>query len=1273
MNIHQKNKPGKTSRPHLKGWLATTIILISVYHSVHTQPQLYNNFEENFITIDASSPNLWEGEYREFRIPDDPITEYLHFRVRGGDGGEAKTGSASTPGGDGALIEFDIKIGNGPNEIPAGSTLRFVVGKSGQGHTVSAAGLALGGGGGGTGILLVGDGSFDEILAIAGGGGGAYRSGTWGSAPGQGGRSGTSGGDGEGDDGAPGGINGEPAHGNSAGSGGAWFSGGAEGGISGGAGISALGCWGGETSTGGNGGWGCGGGGAASLNGLTAGSGGGGGYSSGGGSGGVQRPVRAGGGGSYLNTDHVFNSNITAGGAGGNTEFGIVSYQFYCSARFSDNVTVTREVYCYGAETIQMAVETPQWLCADISYKRKDNNEINTTGIFAGLLPEISYEFELYYDNERVDEIIHTVGNDFDDEDPTVFCSGNLAFDIRQTPNPVIELADVHTGSTDNCGISEVTIVGYGNSRSFSCDELGDHIVTLRSTDFVGNTGNCSFTVSINNGYPSGVSVFPLSVELDENGALQIHEGDLQFTSEAGSCFTFDEIYANYRIPAAYRILNCDDLGIHDIQLEEVDPNFPDVILELRVEDNVPIQATVADVSIALDDTGVGTLSFDELNFTVSDNCLSDAEIIANYSLPADAQHFDCTDIGTSVVFLDKDDDSFPAVPVQITVISTDLSLDPVNASFCSGQNFDLTSLEDEITSGAGIFTYTKSIERLYIPNRDDHTVSVIDLATNTIIKTIAVGDRPIGVAVSPNKAEVYITNSGGSSVSVIDIASNMLVQTITGVGNKPFGIVFNSDGSRAYVANQDISGAVSIINTDTRTVLNTINVGNYPNGLSISPDNSKLYVVRETSDDVAVIKLNNNIFTTTKVENIPNNAVLSANGTKVYVSCAAFHNPNTKGAISVIDIATDKVETTLQFNVQKPQGLAVSPTGDLFAGHSSGGGYLSRIEPGNGNQITTTAIEESIFNEFLGASINTDGTMLYLVDILQNKVLLINTVNNTITATIPVGNRPYCLGKFYVKTDIEIADPATYPPNDGEVINVAFDGGGDCAATTTITLTGTACQTLALKANLEGAYNTTTGLMNVNLRSLANFPISQGNYQIEEGVLDISGKNAIVDWVTISLRDALDNTVIIFTRPALLQADGDVVDMDGVSPIHCQPGLNGTYHVVLDHRNHLGLMTANTQAFSHPSIAISIDFTRVSLSVFGSASRVELEAGIWGCFAADVDGSGAINAFDRSMTWNDRNQSGYLNTDCNLDGITNANDRSAAWNNRNKGGTLPE
>ncbi|HMK48667.1 MAG TPA: hypothetical protein VK435_01320, partial [Thermodesulfovibrionales bacterium] len=54
-----------------------------------------------------------------------------------------------------------------------------------------------------------------------------------------------------------------------------------------------------------------------------------------------------------------------------------------------------------------------------------------------------------------------------------------------------------------------------------------------------------------------------------------------------------------------------------------------------------------------------------------------------------------------------------------------------------------------------------------YVTNNADDTVSVIDLATNTVVGSpIVVGDGPFRIATSGNGTRVYVANMDGDSVS---------------------------------------------------------------------------------------------------------------------------------------------------------------------------------------------------------------------------------------------------------------------------------------------------------------------------------------------------------------------------------------------------------------------------------------------------------------------------------------------------------------------------
>ena len=77
--------------------------------------------------------------------------------------------------------------------------------------------------------------------------------------------------------------------------------------------------------------------------------------------------------------------------------------------------------------------------------------------------------------------------------------------------------------------------------------------------------------------------------------------------------------------------------------------------------------------------------------------------------------------------------------------------------------------------------------KRLYVSNGRGGTVSAIDVATNAVTQTVAVGKRPWGIALSPDGSKLYSANGPSNDVSVIDLATFTVVKTIP-AGQGPVG-----------------------------------------------------------------------------------------------------------------------------------------------------------------------------------------------------------------------------------------------------------------------------------------------------------------------------------------------------------------------------------------------------------------------------------------------------------------------------------------------------
>lgn len=203
----------------------------------------------------------------------------------------------------------------------------------------------------------------------------------------------------------------------------------------------------------------------------------------------------------------------------------------------------------------------------------------------------------------------------------------------------------------------------------------------------------------------------------------------------------------------------------------------------------------------------------------------------------------------------------------------------------------------------------------------------------------------------------------------------------------------------------------------------------------------------------------------------------------------------------------------------------------------------------------------------------------------------------------------------------------------------------------------------VSAKAWLDGAFDQAAGLMTDDLRAAGVVPLTNGTSSTSAAVLAVTGPNAVVDWVSVALRVTPDAGQMVATQWALIQRDGDMVAMDGSSPLTFNVPA-GNYYVVLRHRNHLGVMTASPVALT--ATAATIDFRSASLSTYGTNARRTIGADqlLWAGMTSPlmslprrVSYTGSYNDRDQILTriggtLPTATTTGYFKEDVNMDGV---------------------
>ncbi len=281
---------------------------------------------------------------------------------------------------------------------------------------------------------------------------------------------------------------------------------------------------------------------------------------------------------------------------------------------------------------------------------------------------------------------------------------------------------------------------------------------------------------------------------------------------------------------------------------------------------------------------------------------------------------------------------------------------------------------------------------RLYVPNSDAGTVSVIDPATLKVLDRFSVGVRPHHVTPSWDLTKLYVNNTESNSLTVIDPRTSKVTATIP--ITDPYNLYFTPDGTKAivvaerfqrldfydskswefiksvsipwsgvdhadfsadgryFLASTEFSGQVVKVDTESMTYLSKAEVGGLPIDVKLSPDGKVLYVANQGRHGVSLVDPE----AMTEIGFLHTGT--GAHGLNVSRDAASlFVSNRMEGTISVIDFATRTVRDTWK--------VGASP--DMI-------------------------------------QVSADGTQLWVSNRFQGSISVVDTATGKVSATVPTG-----------------------------------------------------------------------------------------------------------------------------------------------------------------------------------------------------------------------------------------------------------------------------
>jgi DNA-binding beta-propeller fold protein YncE len=300
--------------------------------------------------------------------------------------------------------------------------------------------------------------------------------------------------------------------------------------------------------------------------------------------------------------------------------------------------------------------------------------------------------------------------------------------------------------------------------------------------------------------------------------------------------------------------------------------------------------------------------------------------------------------------------------------------------------------------------TLDSSLNRVFVANGSDRSVTVINGANDLIIGTILISGTPSfkGIGVNPDTHYVYVAANGSDTVEVIDGQTAVYKRSIAlSLNVGPVGIAVNPVTNKIYVSTD--TSVVEVINGETDVAAATFGsavvTGPHPGSVVVNPVTNKVYSANLTGHSLTVI--NGAIGATpasagpTLILNAtaqPNSLVVDPSGNKVFI------NDPENGAIHQLDGATNTI--TNNFFLLKTTGaLALNPlTGRLFIALPSNS-QLAVLDSRNNAMVTTATVAGGV-------------PIAVAANRVSGKTYIANTGSNSLTVLVPAAaNKDVPLG----------------------------------------------------------------------------------------------------------------------------------------------------------------------------------------------------------------------------------------------------------------------
>lgn len=301
------------------------------------------------------------------------------------------------------------------------------------------------------------------------------------------------------------------------------------------------------------------------------------------------------------------------------------------------------------------------------------------------------------------------------------------------------------------------------------------------------------------------------------------------------------------------------------------------------------------------------------------------------------------------------------------------------------------------------------SAETIYVSDEEADVVHVVDGASQQVKGAIAIGRRPRGLVLLPDRRTLYVAVSNDNHIGVIDLATGKVTGQLPS-GPDPETFAVSPDGRKLYVANEN-DNLLTVVDIPSRAIVAEIPVGGEPEGTAVSPDGHIVVQASESASVAHVVEASTgSVIDNLLVDTRPRYVAFTPDGRQFWVSSEV------RGTVTIFDGATRKRLGKIDF---KAEGLVDGDAGDVFVQpvgivftHDGKRAFIglgraklvAEVDPATFKLVRTFPVGWRAWN----LALSPDEAHLYTANGLTGDMSIIDLAANRSRGTVKLGGKPW-------------------------------------------------------------------------------------------------------------------------------------------------------------------------------------------------------------------------------------------------------------------------